>query len=436
MAKLIITEDGRDKIYEIVDEVFTIGASDDADLQLREDAASELHLEVRKTPQGFRLMDLETKNGTRVNGHAVNQHVLANGDTIEIGETRITYIGRGPAKRAAGSRGKGKGGGRKTNLESTSRSHYRRQGAGSGISSAGMMGIAAAVLGIVGLVVWMLLNSAGVEAPEDYLNLKNARVNLQEEPNDDTEKEAKRVLATYKSKYRGLSSDEQDQYKRLEQALKAHQKTVDRVASTQGSQEAWARIKNHRKFKPTDHQGLIELCEAFLGKFAPTVNHYAEVQANLKRAKEKLASITPEDRELAKIEGQVHELVFGVKSRMNRETGEMVTYKRFREAYDIVQAASGAVRAVRGDELEKLARKLKGLSRQSVTTRKNELRHAIRENDMAKANRMLDQMFDSLIHETIEAYLERPDGGYANPENARLELETQKLLRERLARYK
>lgn len=433
MAKLIITEDGRDKIYEIVDEVFTIGAGADADLQLRDDDASDLHVEVRKTPQGFRLIDLETKGGTVVNGQPINQHVLGNGDTIEIGETRITYIGRGPAQRGGG-RGKKKA--KKTNLQSTSRGHYRRSGAGSGISGAAMGGIAVAGIGVLGLIIWALLNSAGAKEPTERIELRNALNKLEQDRSEEAEKAARETLDKYTARYRKLSEDDREVYAKLKKALADHRELEESATKTATERPRWARIKNFRQRRPNDHQGLIDLCKAYLADFDESSKNYAQAQAFLKRAEQKLANVSPEDRELAELEGKVAELVWQVKTRRNKTTGELLTFRRYREAYKLVQNASPALKAVREDELAKMALKLRQHSRRNLSVSKDEVRHALRENDPAKANRMLDMIFEHLIHATIEAYLENPDGGYRNPETARLELETQKLLRERLARHK
>lgn len=100
-GKLIIREGGREKLYEIVDEKVVIGNGQNADLRLRDESVSPLHCEITRTPRGFRVVDLETLPGTRVNGLTVNQHMLKDGDKIEIGATTLIYLGdsaREPSK--------------------------------------------------------------------------------------------------------------------------------------------------------------------------------------------------------------------------------------------------------------------------------------------------------------------------------------------------
>ncbi|MEZ6197965.1 MAG: FHA domain-containing protein [Planctomycetota bacterium] len=431
MAKLIITEDGRDKIYEIADDVFTIGSGSEADLVLADESVSEIHLEVRKTPQGYRIVDLESKSGTVVNGQAVNQHVLGNGDTIEIGETRITYIGRGPAKKAAG--GRGGAGRKKSNIDQTSRSHYRRETWSSSISGAGMFGIVIAIIAIVGLVIWLVLGSAGTDYPAERVKMRNALDALQKTPSDTSLKQAEDVHAEFKSKYEELSPDDQEVFAALQREIANRKKVAETVRKTQAAREDWARISNHLKAEKNDFAGRVQMCEAFLQNYGPETENYSDVQSILGRAKEQLANVTPEQRELADLEAKVNELVWSVRTRINQETGDVINWREYGKAYDLVKNASSALKAAHNEELEKMALKLRQHSRKQVTVRKNEVRHALREKDPAKANRMVDEMFDHLIVETIAAYLEFPDGGYS-PDIQRLEEETQKLLRARLAR--
>lgn len=92
-GKLIVSEGGRDRIHEICEEVTIVGKGPHADLHLKDGETSPRHVEIRWTGTGFELLDLETLSGTKVNGAFVNQHSLVNGDTIQIGQARLTYLG-------------------------------------------------------------------------------------------------------------------------------------------------------------------------------------------------------------------------------------------------------------------------------------------------------------------------------------------------------
>jgi len=70
----------------------TIGRALDVDVVLADPLASRRH--ARLSPRGGRLVlaDLGSTNGTRVNGEAVREAVVAPGDRIEIGATRLEIV--------------------------------------------------------------------------------------------------------------------------------------------------------------------------------------------------------------------------------------------------------------------------------------------------------------------------------------------------------
>jgi hypothetical protein len=92
MAKLLIREGDRTTVYEVLDEVITIGRSEDAAVRVGDATVGGKHCQVRSVPGvGFKLIDLESRNGTKVNGSFVNQHVLRDGDEIQLGAVRISF---------------------------------------------------------------------------------------------------------------------------------------------------------------------------------------------------------------------------------------------------------------------------------------------------------------------------------------------------------
>jgi pSer/pThr/pTyr-binding forkhead associated (FHA) protein len=68
-----------------------IGRSRQCDLRLAHSDASRRHAEIYKSPDGYTLRDLDSTNGTYVNGHAVREHQLEPGDRIGIAGSEITF---------------------------------------------------------------------------------------------------------------------------------------------------------------------------------------------------------------------------------------------------------------------------------------------------------------------------------------------------------
>jgi transcriptional regulator with GAF, ATPase, and Fis domain len=81
-----------ERLFEFEDGSITIGRAETNSVQMDEPAADPEHCLIEATGDGrFKLVDLETKNGTSVNGKKVNAHLLSHNDQIQIGETCIRY---------------------------------------------------------------------------------------------------------------------------------------------------------------------------------------------------------------------------------------------------------------------------------------------------------------------------------------------------------
>ena len=68
-----------------------IGAHPDCEFDLRDNATSRFHAQIEMDVFGHRLIDLNSKNGTFVNGARIRDVYLMNGATIQIGGTLIEF---------------------------------------------------------------------------------------------------------------------------------------------------------------------------------------------------------------------------------------------------------------------------------------------------------------------------------------------------------
>ncbi|MBI4231562.1 MAG: FHA domain-containing protein [Planctomycetes bacterium] len=71
---------------------FRIGRDKDNDLFLNETQVSRRHSVLARSADGFVLRDLGSTNGTYVNGRRITESVLADGDQIVIGATRLVFL--------------------------------------------------------------------------------------------------------------------------------------------------------------------------------------------------------------------------------------------------------------------------------------------------------------------------------------------------------
>jgi hypothetical protein len=85
----LVLADGRR--VELGEDPVRIGRLPDCAIPLSDSQASRHHAEVHRSDSGFAIVDLDSLNGTKVNGVVVHEKALEDGDVITIGETAIRY---------------------------------------------------------------------------------------------------------------------------------------------------------------------------------------------------------------------------------------------------------------------------------------------------------------------------------------------------------
>lgn len=88
-AASIVLGDGERVV--IGPEPMTIGRLPESSITVNDPNASRRHAELRRVGNDVILVDLSSTNGTRVNGAAVRERTLADGDEIVIGTTALRF---------------------------------------------------------------------------------------------------------------------------------------------------------------------------------------------------------------------------------------------------------------------------------------------------------------------------------------------------------
>ena len=92
MASLFVIQGhDRGRRYELQGDLVTLGREGFNLIQLHDTEASRRHVEFHRTEDSYRLVDLGSSNGTFVNNCQVQEHLLVNGDRVEIGCTRMIF---------------------------------------------------------------------------------------------------------------------------------------------------------------------------------------------------------------------------------------------------------------------------------------------------------------------------------------------------------
>ncbi|MCB9507635.1 MAG: FHA domain-containing protein [Myxococcales bacterium] len=106
MAKLVYTEGGtqHEFVLEAGRSAFTIGRNPMCDLRINNPSISRKHAEIRVDAGGaYSIFDLNSSNGTYVNGRREQQADLKDGDELLIGEFEVLFVGAAP-KQVLGAR--------------------------------------------------------------------------------------------------------------------------------------------------------------------------------------------------------------------------------------------------------------------------------------------------------------------------------------------
>jgi len=84
----------RGRVFTNVSTPVTIGREDENTIQLNDERVSRFHAKIQDDGGQIILTDLDSTNGTRVNGHPVQMRVLQVGDQVAIGRCLLIFGSR------------------------------------------------------------------------------------------------------------------------------------------------------------------------------------------------------------------------------------------------------------------------------------------------------------------------------------------------------
>jgi pSer/pThr/pTyr-binding forkhead associated (FHA) protein len=95
-ATLVIRSGGgrAGEAFNVSGDRMTIGRSPDAEVFLDDVTVSRNHALLVRRREGLFIDDLGSLNGTYVNRRRIESHLLANGDELQVGKYKLTYLDR------------------------------------------------------------------------------------------------------------------------------------------------------------------------------------------------------------------------------------------------------------------------------------------------------------------------------------------------------
>jgi pSer/pThr/pTyr-binding forkhead associated (FHA) protein len=91
VSRLVLLQDGGETSFPMTRDTYTVGRHRNNDIVVSDPKVSSFHARIDRTPDGFLLVDLKSRNGSFVNGRRVESALLHTGDEVRLGAARLTY---------------------------------------------------------------------------------------------------------------------------------------------------------------------------------------------------------------------------------------------------------------------------------------------------------------------------------------------------------
>jgi len=88
-AFLLVRDGPAGRLFPLERNVVTIGRALDNDLVIEHPSVSRHHAEVRRQAEGFYLVDMQSTNGTLLNGRRIATAYVGEGDRIQVGDVEL-----------------------------------------------------------------------------------------------------------------------------------------------------------------------------------------------------------------------------------------------------------------------------------------------------------------------------------------------------------
>jgi uncharacterized protein DUF4388/FHA domain-containing protein len=91
VSRLVLVENGRETAFPLTRDTCTLGRHKNNDIVISDPKVSSFHARIDRTPEGFMLVDLKSRNGSYVNGQRIESALLKTGDEVRMGTAKLAY---------------------------------------------------------------------------------------------------------------------------------------------------------------------------------------------------------------------------------------------------------------------------------------------------------------------------------------------------------
>ena len=91
VSRLTLVVAGKETSFPLTRDTYTLGRHRNNDVVISDPKVSSFHARLDRSPEGFRLVDLKSRNGSYVNGERIESVELNTGDEVRLGTALIAY---------------------------------------------------------------------------------------------------------------------------------------------------------------------------------------------------------------------------------------------------------------------------------------------------------------------------------------------------------
>jgi hypothetical protein len=91
VSRLVLVMAGQEASFPLAKDAYTIGRHKNNDIVINDPKVSSFHARIDRTPDGFKLVDLKSRNGCWINGKKIEAALLKTGDEVRLGPAKLTY---------------------------------------------------------------------------------------------------------------------------------------------------------------------------------------------------------------------------------------------------------------------------------------------------------------------------------------------------------
>ena len=91
VSRLTLLVGDKETSFPLTRDTYTLGRHRNNDIVISDPKVSSFHARLDRSPEGFVLVDLKSRNGSYVNGQRIDSAQLSTGDEIRLGTARLAY---------------------------------------------------------------------------------------------------------------------------------------------------------------------------------------------------------------------------------------------------------------------------------------------------------------------------------------------------------